>query len=205
MEAEGVDIMFGTMERPTVAFLDTILNHPQAGDFIKGAGFQWAGKEAVARVHEKYPALKLYQTEQECGDGKNDWEYCQYAWSLMKHYFNHGASAYMYWNMALTEGGYSRWGWQQNSLITVDTVSNTFQYNHEYYLMKHLSHYVKPGARMLQINGAYQDALAFQNPDRSVVLVMFSEKAKQYRIKLGEQMLMPQLKKGSFNTFVIRP
>jgi glucosylceramidase len=205
MEEEGVDIMFGTMERPTVAFLDTILNHPQAGGFIKGAGFQWAGKEAIAGVHEKYPALKLYQTEQECGDGKNDWEYCLYAWSLMKHYFKQGVSAYMYWNIALDEGGYSRWGWQQNSLITIDTLSNSFHYNPEYYLMKHLSHFVKPGARMLQTKGAYQDALAFQNPDRSVVLVLFSEKGKQYRIKLGEQMLVPQLKKGSFNTFVIRP
>ncbi len=112
LEHQNVEIMFGTLERPTEAFIDTILNDPKTEQYVKGVGFQWAGKEAIPGVHQKYPNLKLYQTEQECGDGKNDWEYCRYAWSLMKHYFNNGVSAYMYWNIALDEGGYSRWGWQ---------------------------------------------------------------------------------------------
>ena len=91
-----------------------------AHDDVKGAGFQWAGKGAIAGIHRRYPHLQLYQTEQECGDGKNDWRYCRYAWTLMKHYFHSGASAYMYWNIALRKGGVSRWGWAQNSLVTVD-------------------------------------------------------------------------------------
>jgi glucosylceramidase len=195
--------MFGTMERPAVALVDTILNDPKASRYVDGVGFQWAGKEAIGGVHESYPGLKLYQTEQECGDGKNDWAYCQYAWSLMKHYFENGVSVYMYWNIALAEGGYSRWGWQQNSLITVDTVSNTFQYNPEYFLMKHLSHYVKPGARMLQVQGGYDDVLAFQNPDESIVLVLQSEKEREFKIKIGTKAISPKLKAGSFNTLLI--
>jgi len=121
----------------------------------------------------------------------------------MKHYFNHGVSAYMYWNIALAEGGYSRWGWQQNSLITVDTVSNTFQYNPEYYLMKHLSHYVKPGARMLQVQGEYDDVLAFQNPDDSIVLIVHSGEEREFNIKIGTKVVSPKLKAGSFNTLLI--
>lgn len=203
MEKQQVEIMFGTMERPAVALVDTILNDPKASRYVDGVGFQWAGKEAIGGVHESYPGLKLYQTEQECGDGKNDWAYCQYAWSLMKHYFENGVSVYMYWNIALAEGGYSRWGWQQNSLITVDTVSNTFQYNPEYFLMKHLSHYVKPGARMLQVQGGYDDVLAFQNPDESIVLVLQSEKEREFKIKIGTKAISPKLKAGSFNTLLI--
>lgn len=203
MEKKNVEIMFGTMERPTVALVDTILNDPQAGKYIKGVGFQWAGKEAIPGVHQKYPKMKLYQTEQECGDGKNDWEYCQYAWTLMKHYFNNGVSAYMYWNMALDEGGFSRWGWQQNSLVTVDTLTNSYRYNYEYYLMKHLSHCIKPGASMLKTSGEYNDLLAFQNPDKSLVLVIHSDTDRELKIKVGDKMIAPKLKAGSFNTLVV--
>lgn len=46
---------------------------------------EWAGKESIARVHQDYPQLTLYQTEQECGNGYNDWAYCNYAWGLLKH------------------------------------------------------------------------------------------------------------------------
>ncbi len=30
--------------------------------------------------------IAVNQTEQECGDGRNGWRYCRYAWTLMKHY-----------------------------------------------------------------------------------------------------------------------
>ena len=50
----------------------------------------------IAGIHRRYPGLVLYQTEQECGDGKNDWRYCRYAWTLMMHYLRSGASAYLY-------------------------------------------------------------------------------------------------------------
>jgi glucosylceramidase len=56
--------------------------------------------------------LPLYQTEQECGNGKNDWKYCLYSWSLMKHYLSNGANAYLYWNTSLKQVGISTWEWQ---------------------------------------------------------------------------------------------
>jgi glucosylceramidase len=108
-------------------------------------GTQWAAKRAIPGIHRRCSDLKLYQTEQECGDGSNDWRYCRYAWTLMKHYLENGASAYYYWNISLQQGGVSRWGWAQNSLVSVDTAAKTFKYNYEYYLMKHLSRFVKPG------------------------------------------------------------
>ncbi|MDP4226666.1 MAG: beta-glycosidase, partial [Bacteroidota bacterium] len=129
MDKQGVDIFFGTMERPNEALVDTILNDPDAGKCVKGVGFQWAGKDAIPGIHRRYSDLTLYQSEQECGDGKNDWKYCCYAWSLMKHYLKNGANAYLYWNISLDKGGFSRWGWQQNSLVTVDSASNTYRFN----------------------------------------------------------------------------
>ena len=149
--------------------------------------------------------MKLYQTEQECGDGKNDWKHCLHAWELMKHYISNGANAYMYWNISLAEGGYSRWGWQQNSLVTVDTAKKTFKYNHEYYLMKHVSHFVKPGAKLLQTQGTYTDLLAFKNPDNSIVVVAYnnSNESRELTLKIGDETIHSSLKANSFNTISV--
>jgi len=41
---------------------------------------QWQSKDAAGYAAD----LKLYQTEQECGDSKNDWRYCRYAWTIKR-------------------------------------------------------------------------------------------------------------------------
>ncbi len=205
MEKQDVGIFFGTMERPNEALVDTILNDRDAGKYIQGVGFQWAGKEAIQGINKRYPELQLYQTEQECGDGKNDWEYCRYAWTLMKHYLQNGASAYLYWNMSLDEGGFSRWGWQQNSLVTVDPETSTYRFNHEYYLMKHVSHFVQPGAHLLTTSGVFGNVIAFQNPNKSIVVVVQNEgaAAKQITVNAGDKSITANLEGDSFNTFMI--
>ncbi len=202
MRKQQVDIMFGTMERANEALADTALLDKYASKYIKGIGFQWAGKGAIAGIHKRYPALQLYQSEQECGDGKNDWAYCKYTWTLMKHYFERGASAYMYWNISLDKGGYSRWGWQQNSLVTVDKENKTFKFNHEYYLMKHFSHYIKPGAKMIETTGEFKNVLAFINPDKSIVMVAHNDTDMpvEIAVKIGNSFLSVNLKSNSFNT-----
>jgi len=206
MDKENVQIMFGTMERPNIALVDTIINDPLAGKYIKGIGFQWAGKKAIADAHQKYPNMRLYQSEQECGDGKNDWTYCCYAWTLMKHYLDNGANAYMYWNLSLDKDGFSRWGWRQNSLVTVDLLKKSFVYNFEYYLLKHVSHFVMPGARLMDTNDTTANILAFVNPDKSIVVVVRNDEKVDKRIilKIGEIAISPLLKSDSFNTFVIK-
>jgi glucosylceramidase len=124
----------------------------------------------------------------------------------MKQYLTSGANAYMYWNMSLKKGGISRWGWSQNSLVTVDETAKTYQYNPEYYLLKHLSHYVQPGAKRLATSGEFTNLLAFQNPDASVVIVAQNEGAqdKKLRLKVGRKLLTPTLKGNSFNTLLVR-
>ena len=204
MEKKGVEVMFGTMERPAEALVDTILNDPFSGKYVKGVGFQWAGKEAIPGIYHRYPNLKLYQTEQECGDGKNNWQYCTYAWSLMKHYLSNGVSSYLYWNISLAEGGVSRWGWSQNSLVTVNTEAKSFRYNHEFYLLKHFSHYVMPGAKRVANTGGYSDALAFQNPDQSVVIVIFNDRNEEQimNISIKNKVYQAVLPASSFSTIV---
>ncbi len=209
MEQRGVEVFFGTLERADDRLLEASLEDPEAVKYISGVGIQWAGKGAIPFLHRDYPDLRLYQTEQECGDGRNDWRYCRYAWSLVRHYLSNGASGYMYWNMALRRGGLSRWGWPQNSLVTVDAATGQFAFNHEYYLMKHLSHFVKPGARVLQASSftGYENQLAFRNPDGSVVVVMHNDTREDLPVRLliGDQVISPTLAADSFSTFVVPP
>ncbi|HEX9093561.1 MAG TPA: glycoside hydrolase family 30 beta sandwich domain-containing protein [Coriobacteriia bacterium] len=207
MARRGVAVYFGTMERANEKLVDASLHDPVAAPYVKGVGFQWAGKGAIAGIHRRYPELPLYQTEQECGDGKNDWRYCRYAWTLMRHYLRNGASAYLYWNISLKRGGVSRWGWAQNSLVTVDPEAQTYTYTHEYYLMKHLSAFVRPGARYLETSSwsGYENQLAFANSDGSTVVVIQNDMAEPLpvRIAVGGRVIAPTLPADSFSTLVV--
>ncbi|HEY0779381.1 MAG TPA: glycoside hydrolase family 30 beta sandwich domain-containing protein [Gemmatirosa sp.] len=208
MERLGVRVFFGTQERADPGLLEAVLRDPAAGRYVRGAGFQWAGKGAIAAVHRAHPDLPLYQTEQECGDGRNDWRYARYTWTLMKHYLTNGARAYQYWNLALQQGGVSRWGWAQNSLVVVDPSTRVARYTHEYYLMKHLSHHVRPGARRLETTSwtGYENQLAFRNPDGSVVLVLQNDLAEPLpvRVLVNGNVVAPTLPPDSFATIVVR-
>ncbi len=183
-EKEGIttEIWLGTINAPEAddylhtdydAFAGTVLGDERARRYIAGVGYQWGGKHAIQRTHEAWPRLRLLQTENECGDGKNTWEYAAYVFSLMKHYFGNGASGYVYWNMALPPRGRSTWGWEQNTMITVDLAQKRIIFNPEYYLMKHFSHCIDIGAVRLGTSGPLSaNALAFRNPNGSTVVVL---------------------------------
>ncbi len=203
MKDLGVDVMFGTVERANQLLCDTVLMDSECKKYITAVGFQWAGKGAIAGVHKTYPDMKLYQTEQECGDGKNDWKGADYSWSLLKHYFDCGTSAYMYWNISLLEGGISRWGWAQNSLVVVDPADNSYRYSYEYYLMKHISHFVKPGAHYIASPEGFE-GLVFENPDGQVV-VLYMERSGEpttLELNIGGQEYTVSVAANSINTFV---
>jgi glucosylceramidase len=206
MKALGVELMFGTMERPTPALADTSLQDPESSKYLVGAGFQWDGKRSIGDIHRRYPQLKIYQTEQECGNGANDWRGAVHAWRLMKHYFGNGTNVYDYWNTSLLKGGMSRWGWTQNSLVVVDSTDNTFKYTYEYYVLKHLSHYVQSGAQYLPVSGRFAEAMAFRNPDGAVVVMAFNREKEQVKpvVKLGDRSFELPLQPESFNTIVIK-
>ena len=172
MEKRGIEVFFGTLERGNPKLLETAMADPVVSRSIKGVGVQWAGKNALPELHREYPAMAVYQSEQECGDGTNSWSYSGYCWQLMKHYFGSGARGYMYWNISLNQGSKSTWGWAQNSLVTVDAAAKTFRYTHDFYLLKHLTHFVEVGARTIEVTGTCDDALGFLNPDKKVVLLV---------------------------------
>ena len=171
LEGSGTELFLGTLERATLEIVNTILDDRACARYVKGAGFQWAGRRAIPAVRARRPQLFLMQTEQECGDGRNDWRHAWHCWELMKHYLGNGASIYEYWNLSLRDDAKSRWGWRQNSLVSVSPATGKWKFNIEYYVLKHLSHFVRRGARRIVTSGA-ADGLAFANADGSLVVVL---------------------------------
>ena len=203
-DVPDAEIWYGTIERSTLANIDTVLEDPEARKYVKGLGFQWAGKDAIGPSHDNYPGLPLMETESECGDGSNDWKAAEYTFSLMRKYFSAGAGAYMSWNMILDETGKSQWGWKQNSLVSVIRESKKIVFNPEYYLFCHVTHFVEPGARWLPTQGMNSNMLAFRNPDGTVVIILYNEKDTDDTVVISTPAgnFKTSLSPRSFNTFV---
>ncbi|MCR4765235.1 MAG: glycoside hydrolase family 30 protein, partial [Bacteroidaceae bacterium] len=128
-----------------------------------------------------------------------------HSWDLMKHYIKNGVQAYFYWNTSLLEGGVSHWGWSQNSLVTVNKENKTFRYTPEFYVLKHASRYVLPGAKVLDLAGTYDDVLAFVNADGSMVVLLGNQTDASLKVtlQLQEQLCTVELAPNTINTLVI--
>lgn len=171
---DGLDteIWLGTVNFPDPDYIRTFLKDKDAAEAIGGIGVQWTGKQALPVVQREYPNYRYMQTENECGEGENDWTSLEKSWKAIVHCFNHGVNSYMYWNMVLDETGKSGWDWSQNSLVRVNRQTHEVVYTDEYYLLKHLSHFVQPGSRRLKVS-ASENMLAFRNHEGKVVVVVY--------------------------------
>ncbi len=208
-EREGVEaeIWLGTLNTDDYAgYPLTVLSDEQARACVKGVGFQWAGKGAVQRTHQSWPELRLMQTENECGDGRNSWDYAHYVFALLRHYLANGVNAYIYWNLILEQGGVSTWGWRQNSLATVEVEERSYALTPEFRVMQHFSHVVSPGARRLEVSGHWAgNAVAFRNRDGGQVVMVDNPLSTQQelRLQVGRRRWLAVLPSRSFNTFVV--
>src|SRR5947207_1780024 len=94
----------------------------------------------------------------------------------------------------------------KNSMITIDVTRPTVTYNAEFYVMKHLAHFVAPGSVRVDLQGPWSgNALAFQTPDRSTVVVCanpFSEQVEVVMDVASDRFLL-RLDAHSFNTLVL--
>ncbi|OHX63916.1 glycoside hydrolase family 30 protein [Flammeovirga pacifica] len=196
------EIWLGTVERKQEDRVDDILLDHKAQKYIKGVGFQWAGKGAIPYVNTKYPNLELMQTESECGNGSNDWAAAKHTFDLIKHYFKNGANSYMYWNMVLDETGKSHWGWKQNSMITVNSDSKSVVYNPEFYLMKHFSAFVEKNSKYLKTSD--ENCLAFKCEKQYVVFYHNNSTKKQVKeFVVDGKSVKLELAPDSFHTFIM--
>jgi glucosylceramidase len=202
------EIWLGTINHGDVrAYAGIVFADAQVRQAVTGVGYQWDGKHAIDETHRLFPEKKLWQTESECGDGANDQNAGLYTYTLLKKYFEGGANGYFYWNMVLDESGMSTWGWRQNSLISIDRRTQIPRYNFEFYVMKHFSHFIQPGAMRIRTTGEDESALAFKNPDGNIIITYMNPgfTDREVTIRVGEKMIKIIFPNGSVNTIVLTP
>jgi glucosylceramidase len=125
------------------------------------------------------------QTEHQCGNypwqsgyqqtAPNDQAYAVESWGLIKKWIDSGVDSYSAWNMVLDSVGRSLDDvrpWAQNAPIVVNKSAGQLVVTPTYYVFRHLAQYVEPGAVVVGTQGG--SALAWRNPDGSVVAVMYN-------------------------------
>ena len=203
-----VKLYLGTFNTNRIDYVEKIVDGLK--DDVQGLGIQWECREHLARLGIRYPGLHLVSSESECGNGSMDWGQGEHTFHLLCDYIGRGCDEYFIWNFILCDNGQSPWGWKQNALIQVDSKTRQHRYTAEYYAVKHFSHLVPPGSRML----AYQSkdethgtpAIVFQRPDRKRIVIVgnLTEEARTVTVQLGRKYLNAALPAHSFHSFVER-
>jgi glucosylceramidase len=119
-------------------------------------------------------------------EAPNNHAYGEESWDLIKTWLEAGVNMYNAWNMVLDTVGANldeTRVWPQNALLAVDLNAGTLEVTPAYYVFRHLGQYVEPGAVRLGTEGG--NALAFRNPDGSIVTIIFNESQQQAQMTLA--------------------
>jgi glucosylceramidase len=211
-------IMLGTFNGGTTIDSDpdivtAVMTDATAKGYIRVMGFQWGMDGTIASA--KQYGVPIWQTEHMCGNypwqsgykdtAPNDQAYAVESWGLIRNWINKGVTAYSVWNMVLdTVGrGIDERIWAQNALLTVDTSAKTLNITPTYYVFRHLSQFVAPSAKVVGTTGG--EALAFKNPDGSIVAVAYnSGAAKTMTVAIGSKKLQFAMPGNGWATVVSR-
>jgi len=198
MKAASPDtkIMLGTMSNGDAgkdpAIVTAVLANATAKSFVSMIGLQWGMSSSTAIAGSKSSGLPMWQTEHKCGNypwmtatykptAPNDQAYAVESWGLIRDWIKAGVSVYSAWNMVLDpvgKGNDTTRDWAQNALLLVDGTKLVI--TPTYYVFRHLSQYVEPGATFVGTTGG--DALAFKNPDGKIVTVLYNSGAAKTSI-----------------------
>ncbi|MBC8096844.1 MAG: glycosyl hydrolase [Akkermansiaceae bacterium] len=184
----------------------TVLQDEAAARYVRGVAYQWAGKYSVWKTRIAYPDLPLIQSENECGDGKNSWRYAWYIADLIHHYLAQDTCGYVYWNMVLEPEGHSTWGWQQNSLFTVDPATRELTTNPEFHILRHYASFIPRGSRRRLCSQPWAaNATAYRTPANELVCVVHNPLHHEHRLTVeqGDHTWAIPLPARSLNTLVI--
>ena len=100
------------------------------------------------------------------------------SWGYIKQWIEANANGYSAWNMVLDTNGKNldaQRPWPQNALLVVDRAAKQLVVTPVYYVFRHLSYFVDPGAVRVKSTGG--NAVSFKNPDGSLVTVLFNSTA----------------------------
>lgn len=204
-----VKLYLGTFNTNRKDHVEKILADERLRQSIDGIAFQWEGREILPDIRKKYPNYHYICSESECGNGNMDWKAGEHTFFLISDNMGNGCDEWFNWNFLLADNGLSHWGWTQNALIQVDSKSRVFRYTAEYYAVKHFTHHVAPGSKMMGYapkNNGNTSVIVYKTPENKYVVIAgnFNNKEKTVTVRLGRKYLNAAMPAHSFNTFVVK-
>ncbi|HYQ42151.1 MAG TPA: glycoside hydrolase family 30 beta sandwich domain-containing protein [Polyangiaceae bacterium] len=223
MKTLGVKVMLGTLSNDQKDF--DIAAGPVADatakSFLAVVGAQWNTLDA-AKLNGLNSGLPFWATEHKCGNypwnpsgypaynssqAPNDQAYGVESWGYIKDAIKTvKVTSYNAWNMVLDKSGLGNdttRDWKQDALLVAD--GSTVTPTPAYYVFRHISQYAQPGATVVGTTGG--DAVAFKNPDGSLVAVMFNSGAANasYVVAIGGKKYQFAMPANGWATLKVKP
>ena len=182
-------VWFGTLSNDNTYPVDIMSLTADALEYTDGVTLQWNTIGRIPSILSAHPKLRIMQSEHKCGNypftvagtpafnpdkPANDQAYAVESWGYIKQWLQANANGYSAWNMVLDTNGKNldaQRPWPQNALLIVDRATKQLIVTPVYYVFRHLSYFVDPGAVRVAATG---DAVAFKNPDGSLITVLFN-------------------------------
>ena len=209
--------MDGTLSNPSgdAAIGQMVLQDSTAKGYVQAIGVQWGMSDAnqVTTLKGLAGGISIWLSETKCGGtigstapAPNDFSYGHDTWGYITGAIKNGLTAYNAWNMVLDRVGKgidTTRDWAQNALLVAN--AGTLTATPTYYVFRHLSQYVAPGATVVGTTGG--DAVAFKNPDGSLVAVMFNSGAanSNYVVAIGGKKVQFAMPANGWATVKIKP
>lgn len=187
-----------------------IYKDEEAAKYVWGAGIHWYVSEAfenVGQVHKNWPDKHLLFTEgcQEGGVQIGKWYTGERYGRNIIGDFNNWNEGFLDWNLLLDEtGGPNHVNNLCDAPIIGDTKNDEVIFNASYYYIGHFSRYVLKDAVRIGLAGdcKINQAVAFQNPDGTYVLVIMNESDNDvtWTVGFGDERIRAELRPHSIVT-----
>lgn len=190
-----------------------VLRDKTANRYVSGVAWHcYAGEvAAMEQVRAAYPDKDVFFTECSGGEWAPDWG-STLAWmtdNLVIAPSRSGSRGTLLWNLALDRayGPHKGGCGDCRGVVTIDRATGEVTRNLEYYVLGHVSRFVRQGAARIGSNapGGLPN-VAFRNPDGSLVLLAHNSaaKPKQIRVHFPTGSFEAELPAGEIATFTWR-
>jgi glucosylceramidase len=223
MKTLNVKVMLGSLSNDMTDFniASAALANATAKSFLSVVGAQWNTLDAT-KLNALNSGLPFWASEHKCGNypwnpsgypaynstqAPNDQAYGVESWGYIRDAIKTvKVTSYNAWNMVLDKSGLgidTTRDWKQDTLLVAD--GGMVTPTPAYYVFRHISQYVTPGATVVGTTGG--DALAFKNPDGSLVAVMFNSGAANptYVVAIGGKKLQFAMPANGWATLKVKP
>jgi glucosylceramidase len=166
-----------------------VLSDPKASRYVSGVAWHCYGGDVSAQtpVHDAFPDKDAYLTECSGGGWAPDFA-STFDWmmqNLMIGATRGYARGVILWNLALDEkhGPHLGGCTDCRGVVTIDSRTGQINRNLEYYVLGHMSRFVRRGARRIGAESSNGDVktVAFRNPGRGAIAVVVLNTAKADR------------------------